>query len=345
LRTLINRNRATTLLLGLFFSISGFAQQADNSCKNVLDLADREYKAGRLTQCIELLKPCIGKLESEVVFEAYRFLALCYLTLNDEKNANAAAINLLRHKPNYRDFPYFDPKDFTLLLAKYEVWPQLELGVKTGINFNSIRPIKNYSVTGSDASYLPQTGYQAGISAEYYLKKNISLNADILYEGLNYKRTADQASWSQNFTEKLNYFNIPFAGRYYFYRTKTLRLGIELGLQTQLLSKTNSAIVLRNSVTQEKVENTLEQEDQRNKALFYALGGLVLKYKLGGGSLSANMRYAPGFSNVVNADKRYDNLDFILANQYVDSDFSFNPLYISVGYQFPIPKMYGVKLK
>lgn len=345
MRKLINRNKPLAFLALLLFSISGYAQQNDNACKDALNLANKEYEAGRITQCIELLNPCIDKLDKKVAFEAYRLLAMCYLNLNDEKNTNTAVVNLLKRKPDYRDFPYFDPKDFTNLLAKYDVWPQFELGIKAGVNFNSVRPIKNYSVTGSDATFLPGNGFQAGISAEYYLKKNMSLNADILYEGLNYKRTADNVSgWSQEFTEKLNYFNIPITGRYYFYSKNKWRLAADLGLQTQILSRTNSDIVLSNSETQEKVENTLEQEKQRNKVLFYGVAGFTAKYKFGGGSLCANVRYAYGFSNVVNADKRYENLDFILANQYVDSDFSFNPLYISLGYQFPLLG-YAVKLK
>jgi hypothetical protein len=344
MRILLNRNKAAIFLMGLFLSINGSSQQAVNSCNDALNLANKEYEAGRINQCIALLNPCMDKLESKVKFEAWRLLALCYLSLNDEKNANAAAINLLRYKPNYREFPYFDPKELTSLLAKYDVWAQLEPGVKAGLNFNSVRLIKNYSVTNSGATFLPQTGYQAGITAEYYLKKKISVNADLLYEGLKYKRTiGNESAWSQEFTEKLNYFNIPLAGRYYVYNTKTLRLGAELGLQSQILSKTNSDILLYNSATQEKVENTIEQKKQRNNALFYGLGGLVLKYKLGGGSLNVSARYAIGISNVVNAGRRYDNLDFILANQYVDSDFSFNPFYISVG--FTIPKMYTVRLK
>jgi hypothetical protein len=346
MRILLNISKTAFFLIGLFFSINGIAQQTDNSCKDALNLADKEYKAGRINKCIELLNPCIDKLESKVKFEAYRLLALCYLDMNDEKNANNAALNLLRNKPNYREFPFFDPKGFTNLLSKYDVWPQLEFGIKTGINFNSVRLIKNFSVINSDAAFLPQTGYQAGITAEYYIKKNISLNADLLYEGLNYKRTSVNGSvWSQEFTEKLNYFSIPLAIRYYFYKTKTLRFGAELGLQTQILSKTNSDIVLSNSETQEKVENTIEQKNQRNKALFYGLGGLVIKYKLGGGTVSADFRYAFGLSNVVKTSKRYDNLNFILANQYIDSDFSFTPFYITLGYQFAIHKMYSVKLK
>lgn len=331
------------LLVTLIPTASG--QQSQNSCRNTLLSANKEYENGRFTECISMLKPCLEHLGSEV-FEAYRLLALCYINLNDEKNAGEAAVNLLKNKPNYRDFPYFDPLEFTKLLATYDVWPMLELGVKAGVNFNSVNPMKNYSVTGSNAEFLPGNGYQAGILAEYYFKKKISLNAELLYEGLSYTRTsADVSGWNQEYKEKMNYFSLPLSGRYYFYQWNKFLFAAELGLQMQLLNATNSNIVLKNNATNENVQNTIEQSSQRNKTLFYVHAGLAVKYKLGGGNLCFNLRYAYGLSNVVNSEKRYENLDFILANQYVDSDIAFNPLYLSLGYQFPIPKLYAVKLR
>ncbi|MDP1726255.1 MAG: porin family protein [Bacteroidota bacterium] len=339
------KNRLTTVFLSVFIAISVSAQQKQSTCSGSLTAANKEYEAGRFSQCVEILKPCIENLSAEVQFEAYRLMALSYINQNENEKTHEAIVNLLRHKPDYRDFPYFDPLEFTKLLAKYDVWALLEMGMKGGMNFNTVRPIKNYSVTGSPAEFSPGTGYQAGFVAEYFFRKNISVDAEFLYEGLNYGRKATNVSgWSQEFTEKLNYFNIPVTGRYYFYRWNALQFAAELGMQMQLFNATNSNIILKNNITGENVQNTIEQSKQRSSTLYYALAGLAVKYKLGGGNLCLNARYAYGFSNIVNADKRYDDLDFILANQYVDSDISFNPLYISLGYQFPLQGLYVVKL-
>lgn len=336
----------TTVFFTIVFAFNAMAQQKTNPCSNSLTAANKAYEAGHFSQCIEILKPCIENLSADVRFEAYRLMALSYINQNDNEKTHEATVNLLRYKPDYRDFPYFDPLEFTKLLAKYDVWALLELGVKGGVNFNSVNPIKNYSVTGSPARFNPRTGYQAGVVAEYFFRKNISLDAAFLFEGINYSRTAENVSgWSQEFAEKLNYFNIPLAGRYYFYKWKDLQFAAELGMQMQMFNATSSNIVLKNNATGENVQNTVEQSKQRSSMVYYALAGLAVKYKLGGGNLCFNARYAYGLSNIVNADKRYDNLDFILANQYVDSDISFNPLYISLGYQFPLPGMYVVMLK
>ena len=342
----VNIKGIITVLCLLFFAVHCMAQQEDNLCYNTLKLADKEYQVGHFTECLQLIKPCIDKLGKKDVFEAYRLMTLCYISLNDEIRANESAVNLLRHKNNYRDFPYFDPVELTRLLAKYNVWPKLEIGLCAGVNFNSVHLLKNYSVTGLPSKYLTGTGYQTGFSIEYNIMKRFSINSGIQFEGLSYTRTSSYVSgWNQTFKEKMKFFNIPVYGRYYFFERKELRLVAEIGMQMQMLNSTQSNISLDNLKSAEHIENTIDQSNQRNSKLDYGIAGVALKYKIGGGTVCANVRYAFGLNNVVNKDKRYINMDFIMANQYVDSDFSFNPLYISLGYQFPIGKIYAVKLK
>lgn len=322
------------------------AQQENNSCYAALKLADKAYQVGHFTESLELLIPCVSKLEKADVFEAYRLLTLCYLSLNDEKMANEAAVNLLKHKPDYRYYPFFDPIELTQLLAKYSVWPKFEVGLSTGINFNSVHSLKEYSVTGSPSKYLPSVGYQSGITIEYNILKRFSLNSGIYFEGLSYSKTSDNISgWRQTFKEKMRFFNIPVCGRYTFYQEERLSLATEIGMQMQMLNSTNSNILHYNSESGERIENTISQSSQRNSKLYYGLLGVALKYKMGGGNVCTNVRYAYGINNVVKGNKRYEDLDFILNNQYVDSDFSFNTLYVSLGYQFPLPNRYAVKLK
>jgi len=329
-------------VLMVLWHVNAFAQQKSNPCSNTLYNANKEYEEGRFSQCVEMLKLCLKNLGRDERFEAHRLLVLSYINLNDDKNANEEAANVLIQKPDYKEFPYVDPPELTKILGKYDVSPLLEMGLKAGINFNSVNPLKNYSISGSGAEFLPGTGYQAGFLVEYYLKKKISVNAELLYEGLNYTRTAANVSgWQQEFKERLNYFNIPITCRYYFYKWKDISVGAELGMQMQLFNATNSNITLTNPASGASLQNTAEQNGQRNTSLFYALAGLSVKYKFGGGHLGANIRYAYGLNNVVNADKRYDDMDFILSNQYIDSDISFNPLYFSISYQFPL--IYSVK--
>lgn len=333
-------------LFNAFFTKKAFTQNKSNNCSNNLIAANKEYEAGHFIECIQLLDPCINHLSHAEVNEAYRLIALSYLNLKDDDFLDDAVIKLLKNKPDYREFPFFDPIEFTRLLANYDVWPKWEIGVKAGININSVNPINNYSMTGSNARFDPAMGYQFGITGEYFWKKNISITADLLYEGLSYMRVAgDVSGWEQKFTEELNYFSIPLAVRYYFVNWKQLEFSAELGFQTQLLNSTYSNIILNSNTSDETLQFSDIQFDQRIKFVFYGLAGLAAKYKLGGGKICLNARYAIGLNNIVDESKRFDNINFIFASQYVDSDISLNPFYISLGYQFPLSSFYNVKLR
>jgi hypothetical protein len=321
------------------------AQSTQTDCSNVLIAADKDYEAGRFSNCIEKLNNCMNSLAKQDRYEAYRLLSLCYMVTNEDQKANESMVQLLEHKPDYRDYPYFDPLEFTKLAAKYTVWSQLELGLKTGVNINSIRVIENYSINGLGGVYHPELGFQVGIIGEYFFKKNVSVALDLCYEGLNYsKTTIEPSDWTQEFTENLRYFSLPVTGKYYFLNQKGFRISAELGFQVQLLSQTNSTIEFTNQKTNEIIQKTAEQKNQRTNTLLYGLGGIAVYKKIGGGNVFMDIRYAYGFSNVVNAEKRNDNPEFSFTNQYIDSDIAFNPLYISFGYQFPIPQFYKAKL-
>lgn len=324
------------IFVALVVYMNGQAQQENMSCYNALKQADKEYNIGRFAESLELLKPCLTKFDKEIEFEVYRLMALCYLSLHDEKNAGEYAKKLLIRKPDYKDFPYFDPAEFTQLLSNYEVWPKWEIGLGAGVNFNSVRLIKNYSFSGSSYKYLPETGYQTMVNLEYDPWQRISFSSGIKFEGLNYSQTSDLASgWNSTLTEKLRFFTIPLCSRFYFLKSKKLDLAFEIGAQMQMINSSRSNVLHSNSATGERIQNSADQGGQRSSKLFYGLTGVLLKYKVGGGSLVTSAQFAYGLNNVVNEEKRYQNVEFIMDNQHVDSDFSFNPFYISLGYQFP----------
>jgi hypothetical protein len=324
------------------FNVNTNAQT--NDCDESLVEAYRDYEAGNFEICIERIAPCKNNFSKETTFEAFRLLALCNLQLTQETELHNNIIGLLKSKPEYKNFPLFDPLEFKRTLDKYEVWPRMEVGVKAGFNVNSIRTIQNHSVTGTPAYYSPTLGFQSGIKAEYFIKQNLAINAEVLYEGISYRRTSDDVQqWKQEFTEKLKYVSIPIMVNYYFYETGIWKVSGSVGLQVQSLRNTNSSILLTKIENGREVQRTASQLDQRNKLNFALLAGATVKRKTGGGSIIADLRFGYGLSNVVNPDTRYQNLPFIMDNQYVDSDIAFMPLYISFGYQLALGNMYVVK--
>lgn len=339
--------RSFITLAFLFSYTSMLYAQSDNSdCNMVLNQANKAYEEGQFTSCIDMLKTCIGGLSNESKFEAYRLISLSYLGLNDEKKATEASIMLLKLKPDYLDFPYFDPKEFTRIINKFEVWPRAEVGLMVGLNLNNVHLSKNYAVSNSPSRYVPKLGFQTGLSFEYFLKKQWSMSTGLFVERLSYsKESTNVLGWSQNFKEKMRFIGVPIVARYYFYNKNRLRIAAELGAQMHSLNFTNSYIILNNLETSESFEGSLDQNTQRNKILYYGLAGISLKYKTGDGYLCANIRYGYGLNNVVKSDARYNNMNFILTNMYIDSDFKFTPYYLNFGYQLCIPRWNVVKLR
>jgi hypothetical protein len=151
--------------------------------------------------------------------------------------------------------------------------------------------------------------------------------------------------WKQHYEEKLNYLSIPITTRYYFLKRKNFTVAAEAGLQTQVLFSTTSNFVFEYDQTGYTYRSSAQLDDNRKNALFYGLVGLVVKQKIGPGVLVGSFRYALGLNKNINSDKRYSDINFVLSNQYVDSDIRFNPVYITLGYQLPIEGMYAVKIR
>jgi hypothetical protein len=107
--------------------------------------------------------------------------------------------------------------------------------------------------------------------------------------------------------------------------------------------RTESNIVLANHVYNESLQHTLDQYDQRKAFTGYIFPGIVWKYPAGGGYITAGVLFYYGLHNIINSIKRYSDADFIMTNQYVDSDIALTSYLFRFGYQMPLNTMYRVK--
>lgn len=337
----------TKLLFYLFIFLvisKNLMAQDKSACSNALYQANKEYEAGHFSQVLELLRPCLKNgFTTDEKFEAYRLMSLCYIYLTQSDSAKWSAAKMLKQKPSYQKFPYVDPLDFTRLLEAFEVRPKLEFGISAGMNSNNVKPINNFSVSGSPASFLTGTGFQIGGFFEYFPTSKISIVLGCSNENLKYSRKADDVNgWEQTYAEELNLFAIPLSLRYLVFNSKSLRIYPEIGFQAAILSSASANIVMLNS-NDENIQTPIDRFTQRNKLNKAVKAGVQLKYKLGPGDAGFNVSYANGLNNIVIPKRRYDNLEFILGNQYIDSDFKFNTFYYTFSYQFPL--FYSVKTK
>jgi len=338
-------------LFVIFFLIqsTAYGQKVDDDCFNILEVAGKLYEEGNLVECINTLTPCMSSLSHDRIYEAHRYLALCYLSMNNYDSAHNSIINLLRAKPDYAKFPFFDPTIFSKMLETYDLYPKWEFGIAGGMNGSSAVPTENYSISNSAAYFVSKSGYQVGFLTEYYLQKRLSIQGKLQLQGLGYGRNADDVvGWKQEYTESMTFIAVPVVARYALLPNMSgWKISADAGFGGQFLSSTNSVILLEETEqnTDKILQRSTDQIDSRNQLLLSGILGLSAKHKFGEAVLGLEIRSSFGFNNVVNSDKRWDNFEFITANNYVDSDMRLNTMAFNINYQRPIRGKYSVKKK
>jgi hypothetical protein len=322
---------------------------AKTDCSNSLAKASVLYEEGNFVDCIGTLKPCMSSIPQDRIYEAHRFLALSYMSLNNNDSANFSIANLLKAKPDYTTFPFFDPTKFSNMLSAFDVYPKWELGIVMGINLSTASPTTNYSITNSPASFVSKNGYQVGFLAEHYLQKRLSIQAKLQLQGIGYGRNADDVTgWKQEYTERMTLVNIPLVARYNLLPDFSgWKISAEAGLGVQFLSSTNSVIFLEDlrQTSGNKLQRSTDQINARNQMLMSGILGVSAKHQFGEAVLGIEVRSSLGMSNLVKSENRWDNFEFITANNYVDSDIRLNTMSFNITYQRAIRGKYSVKLK
>jgi len=316
---------------------AGKAQESE--CYNSLYKANKSYYEGDMNGVINLITPCLknGSYNRNEKAQAYRLLALTYSVINELEKADSNTKKLLETDHSYQKFQDpSDEKEFTRLVNSYEILPKLWIGGKAGFNFAFTTQVKNYAVANTRSLYPIQTNYNAGFLAEYYFQKKLSLGINILHSTLSYQHQLDDvAGWKQTFSEDLNYWSIPLYIKYSWIKRRTEPY-CQLGMDLSFLKSTNSNIQAVDNTNGTTTITTVETSSRRNKTYAGILTGLGISYKVGGVSLFGESRFILGLNSIVDADRRYDDIGFILEKQYVDDDFKLSNFQVLAGFRFPI---------
>ncbi len=93
--------------------------KAQENCDIALQEAERCYNDGRFSEAIALLSRCLPRgVPQNDRADAYRFLALMYLSQDDLEQARKAVYNMLMLNRKYKIDPEKDPPAFIVLLEK-----------------------------------------------------------------------------------------------------------------------------------------------------------------------------------------------------------------------------------
>jgi len=327
------------IICALSFSVS--VVSAQSPCANTLYEANKSYEAGDFGRSVSLLNPCLRYgFSHDEKKEGYRLLALDYIYLNQSEKADTAVRNMLSKDHNYKLFPNVaDPIGLSKIVNTYDVIPLLTVGINLGINFTNINLVANKAPANTTAEYIPLSGYQFGIEGDFRVWRDIHVTLGIQSYGVRYQHNLDSvAGWSQQFTENLTYINIPISARYYIYfkHDAIIRPYIEAGVAVSFLTADNANLLSTDLSSNNTSPSSVDPTSRRNNTNTSIIFGGGINLKLGGGWLTANVRYLYGQTLIDNPNNRYNDLDFIFGQQYVDDDFKFNNWQFTVGYALPI---------
>ncbi|MCB0735018.1 MAG: outer membrane beta-barrel protein [Bacteroidetes bacterium] len=329
-----------TLYLMLISVWSVSAQTAGNACDNALIQANKLYESGRIQEALNLLGPCVRHhdLSASEQFDATRLLALCYLYQNKSDSTEYFAKQMLTLRPDYQTFHYLDPLELTQVLNSFEVSNRLWVGASVGLSVTQAAVIKNYSTAETPSTYSSRSGLNAGILAEYAVRKTISLVLNPNYNSMSYAREmANVAGRKKAYTELISTFEIPLIARYKYPilgGEAYVQAGGQLNIWASSFADVQSTSLSDGTVHQSSTETT----DYRVSSVAGFQFGLGYQRQVGPGLMSLTVKQLRFGSNVVLPERRYDNVDFILDAQYIDADFGLTSNGISVAFKMPLVK-------
>ena len=163
------------LFLAFLVILINSAYAQITNCTQVLRLAQSTYEQGRLHELPTLMDDCLKKTEAQGGFtkqqrvDAYRYLTLAYIYLEEPEKADESMLNLLRTDHYFEPNPNVDPAEFLGLYHTFRTTPVFSFGIKGGVNGNFPLLSKNYYVSNASegkGKYGAKVAYQAGLVFE-----------------------------------------------------------------------------------------------------------------------------------------------------------------------------------
>ena len=330
--------------------------QARN-CTQVLRLIRTTYEQGRLHELPALAEGCLkGEgaqgFSKEERKEAYRYLTLSYIYLEEPEKADDMMVQLMNTDHFYEPNKEVDPAEFIALYNKFRHDPLYRVGLKFGMNLTQPVVTNYYNVGSAGAgqgSYSMSPSFQVyGVFEKDFFRKKpwnrLVLAAELGYftRGYTYTNnqlaTADEdpntAISSQEFQFSQQYLDLNVIGQYKFKNTINVQtyLGGGPGISYLLGSNNQASTLLGNGFT--VTGTTVDDTESYNKLLFSLNMVAGIKYKFGEVYLTAEVRYQIGFTNVVNQESR-TNQEIAFDYQGRYNDYRVNNMTASIGIIYP----------
>jgi len=338
------------------FSLSvGFSQTATN-CTQTIRLIRLTYEQGRLHELPDLAKGCLRNgFTKEEKREAYRYLTLAYIYLEEPDSADMNMLKLLETDHFYQVNPTIDPAEFIALYAKFRHNPVFRYGFKLGVNATQPNVLEYYNVgstAGGSGKYALAVGFNVMLAFEKDLGgkfKNFVLAPELAFVS----RTFNYSNSNLNFADKthdstvstqLFVFNqqwLDFNGIVQ-YRLKAKNpidfytyIGAGPGISYLLSSKNQPSTSYGTGSNGYTVTGPqVDDSNSYNHLVYSATLTAGFKKRIGEIYLTGDIRYQFGLSNVVNSASRTNSvIGFDYGGSY--DNYRMSNLMIQIGVLFP----------
>jgi hypothetical protein len=339
---------------------AGFSQSAPN-CTQMIRQIRSQYEQGRLHELPDLAKGCLRQgFTKEEKREAYRYLTLAYIYLEEPDSADMNMLKLLETDHFYQVNETIDPAEFIALYKKFRHDPVFRYGFKIGVNATQPKALDYYNV-GSLAGGSGKFGLAAGFNFMLVFEKDLAgkfknfvIAPELAYvsrtfsysnPNLNFADQKPDSSVSgQVFSFSQQWVDLNAIVQYKMKAKNPIDFNTYIGLGpgiSFLLGSKNQATTTYGSgsngytVTGQQVDDS----GSFNKLVYSVALVAGFKKRIGELYITGDIRYQFGISNVVNPSGRTNPVvGFDYAGSY--DNYRMNNLMVQFGLLFPrfVPK-------
>jgi hypothetical protein len=329
--------------------------QSTAPCSQTLRLVRSTYEQGRLHELPDMMKACLEGVGDKGFTpadkrEAYRYLTLAYIYLEEPEEADKAMLKLLETDHFFQINNSLDPAEFIALYNKFRHEPLYFLNFKFGINVSQ-PSVMNYYNIGSTGAGKGKYGLGISIQLLAAFEKTITKKfvaapeIGFVVRSFSYSNPSlavadenpNKPISSQDFSFSQNWIDFNAIVNYKLTDTQNFKtyVGAGPGISYLLGSNNQASTTLGNDFT---VTGTAIKDTESYNKLVYSFTVVAgVKIKFADFYVMGDIRYQYGLTNAVNTSTRTNPaIGFDYQGQY--NDYKMNNLMINVGVSYPVFK-------
>lgn len=335
-------------------------RSSSTECNKKLDEAKNMYNSGLFFEAEELARGVITgcKLNKSGKQDAYEVLIKSLLETDKITEADSVRIQMLKENPNYELKETGNSEEFQRFIKAVNVRPLFSVGFRNTLLHPSL-PISKVFFVLEDVDYSVPYTTISNINnsakwflryygwVEYEFKKNISLNVEFTAFTLNYSRSFEKNDdWEMNYSEKMNFTEIPVYIKKYLPLSKNVQPYVTLGAGCMRMNsaKANAEI---NYLKKDAIEDTYTTfsaavEDvnvlaMRKRISYEWIAGTGIGYRFRNFSMSADFRYYGGFGSFTKPADRFNSATPLIDTYYyIDSAVKLNKYEIGISLSYTL---------